>query len=353
MSLAETDAYHRPRRLLRDGRRSGVVAALDLGTNNCRLLIARPRNTGFEVVDAFSRIVRLGEGLALTGELAEEAMDRTVAALRICASKLRRHAPIAARIVGTEACRRAGNGASFLERVRVETGLEIESISAAEEAVLALAGCSALLSRRVPKAIVFDIGGGSTEVMWLDVPAAGPPAVQTWISLPTGVVSLADRMGADAGTPQGYARMRAEVESLLAPFEERHQIAAAVARGEVQMLGTSGTVTTLAGIHLELARYDRSQVDGLLIDFSDLDAVSQRLRAMDPDERVDHPCIGRTRADLVIAGCAILDAMCGMWPVGKLRIADRGVREGILLGLMGVPAPRLTDGRPPSYAPRS
>ncbi len=318
-----------------------VFAALDLGTNNCRLLIARAGAGEFEVLDAFSRIVRLGEGLVLSGRLAPGAMQRTIQALRICAAKLRQHRPQATRIVATEACRRAANGALFLDRVRHETGLAVEVISPADEAMLALAGCAALLDPAVERALMFDIGGGSTEVMWLEVPADGSPAlVQAVLSVPDGVVSLADRYGPAAVTPEGYRAMRAEVAAALLRFDREHGIARQVGAGGVQMLGSSGTVTTLAGVHLNLARYDRRHVDGILLDRTAIAEASARIVAMAPAERIRHPCIGRARSDLVVAGCAILDAILAQWPTPELRIADRGVREGILLGLMGVPAPR-------------
>jgi exopolyphosphatase/guanosine-5'-triphosphate,3'-diphosphate pyrophosphatase len=319
-------------------------AALDLGTNNCRLLVARPVDPerlcqGFEVIDAFSRIVRLGDGMTRSDTLSIAAMDRTIAALRICAGKLQRARPQAMRIVGTEACRRARNGVQFLRRVMRETGLEIEIISAGEEARLALAGCAALLTDERPHALLFDIGGGSTELMWLDVPPEGPPAMRAWISLPAGVVSLADRHLHAGTTAERFALMREHILGLLSGFGATETIAAEVARGRVQMLGCSGTVTTLAGIHQRLPRYDRSRIDGCFLNREDVVAVTQSLLAMSDEERLSHPCIGRGRADLVIAGCAILDAILTLWPIDRLRVADRGVREGILLGLMGAEPP--------------
>jgi len=318
-----------------------VYGALDLGTNNCRLLVARPHaGGGLDVIDAFSRIVRLGEGLGLTGGLSASAIDRTIAALKICAAKLRRHHPCTARVVATEACRRASNGEAFLDRVTRETGLTIEVIGPGEEALLAVAGCAALLDRGRRQAIMFDIGGGSTELMWLDVPSPDAPiGLRAWMSVPAGVVSLSERFGAAGTTRDGYAAMRDSVATLLAGFDAMHGIAAAVATGGVQMVGSSGTVTTLAGIHLGLPRYDRARVDGVAVGYDEMRAVSRRIVEMDVAGRLAHPCIGRSRADLVVAGCAILDAILDAWPVDRIRIADRGVREGILLGLMGVPAP--------------
>jgi exopolyphosphatase / guanosine-5'-triphosphate,3'-diphosphate pyrophosphatase len=311
-----------------------VLAALDLGTNNCRLLIARPLpEGGFRVIDAFSRIVRLGEGVSATGRLSEAAMARTIDALRVCATKLQRRGATHVRCVATEACRRAANCGEFVARVRRETGIRLEIISAREEAALAFNGCAPLLEAGWPRAVVFDIGGGSTEVGWLGLD--GPvPDLLGWLSIPIGVVTLAERHGSARLPDALYDVMVEEVAVQLRPFAAAHGIAEGIAAGTVQMLGTSGTVTTLAGVHLGLARYDRNQVDGRYLDFAAIRRVSAELAAMECAERAGNPCIGRDRADLVVAGCAILEAMCRLWPVGRLRVADRGVREGILHGLM-------------------
>lgn len=317
-----------------DGARA-MLAALDLGTNNCRLLVARPNGGGFRVVDAFSRIVRLGEGLTASGRLSEAAMGRTVAALRICADKMRRRGVTHARSVATEACRRADNCDEFLDRVRDETGLSIEIISTQEEAALAFNGCAPLLRGHRARALVFDIGGGSTELGWLTLAPGRSLCLEGWMSVPLGVVNLTERYGGDCFTAETYEAMVAEVAAHLRPFEAAHGIARETAAGAVQMLGTSGTVTTLAGVHLGLARYDRSVVDGCYLDFATIRSISRSLAAMDCARRAGSPCIGPERADLVVAGCAILEAICAQWPVGQLRVADRGVREGILFDLLG------------------
>lgn len=317
----------------------GVYAALDLGTNNCRLLIARPAEGGFQVIDAFSRIVRLGEGLSRSGCLSDAAMTRTVQALRICAGKIRQRGVTQARAVATEACRRASNCGAFLYRVRRETGLDLEIISNDEEASLAVRGCVPLLDPNMSHALVFDIGGGSTELGWMKAPRKGKaiPDVGGWHSIPIGVVTLAERHGGHQVTPRVYDTMVGEVRDALAPFEAEHRLGELVADGRLQMLGTSGTVTTLAGVHQDLPRYDRARVDGCYLDFETVRRISRRIAAMSYQRRAAHPCIGRDRADLVIAGCAILEAVCGTWPVGRLRVADRGLREGILLTMMPRP----------------
>ena len=314
-------------------------AALDLGTNNCRLLIARPAGSGFRVVDAFSRIVRLGEGLAATRALSEEAMGRTIEALKICAGKIAGRSVAAGRYVATEACRQAANCDMFLARVRDEVGLEIEIISTTEEARLVVAGCAPLLNPRIPYAVVFDIGGGSTEIVWLRLWGGHDgrrrrPRILGSVSLPFGVVTLTDRFGGAEVSPTTYRAMVAETMAALAPFERAHDVLRHVRTGRVQMLGSSGTVTTLAGIHLALPRYTRALVDGSLLTFEQISVVSSHLAGLDLAGRAASPCVGRERADLVLSGCAVLDAICETWPVGRLRVADRGVREGILFDLM-------------------
>ncbi len=321
-------------------------AALDLGTNNCRLLIARPARGGFRVVDAFSRIVRLGEGLATSGELSEPAMARTIEALRVCAGKIGQRKVAAGRYVATEACRRAENCAAFLDRVREEIGIELEIISSGEEARLVVAGCAPLLHPRIPHALVFDIGGGSTEIVWLrrHGSPSGPrpvPEIIGSVSLPFGVVTFTERFGGIEVSPAIYRAMVAEAEAALLPFEREYGIRREVRARQVQMLGSSGTVTTLAGVHLALPRYIRAFVDGSMLTFDQIELVSRHLAGLDIEGRAANPCVGRERADLVLSGCAILDAICATWPVGRLRVADRGIREGILFELMQGGQPEL------------
>jgi exopolyphosphatase/guanosine-5'-triphosphate,3'-diphosphate pyrophosphatase len=317
-------------------------AALDLGTNNCRLLIARPQGDGFAVVDAFSRIVRLGEGLASSGRLSDAAIERTIAALKICADKLRRRGVYLSRAVATEACRAAANGPDFIARAYAETGILLDVISAEEEARLAVLGCHMLIEPGEDPALVFDIGGGSTELVLVDTrpDARGEtPTVLDWHSAPWGVVSLTESAGhgppGHDGGPEGraaaYAKMRALVAAAMAPFAARLPRGIAMPR----LLGTSGTVTTLASVHLGLTHYDRAQVDGLIVPATAMRKISADLAAMDLRERAQLPCIGTERADLVVAGCAILETIMDLWPAERLGIADRGIREGILRRLMG------------------
>lgn len=308
--------------------------AIDLGTNNCRLLVARPTEDGFTVIDAFSRVVRLGEGLATSGRISEAAQDRAVAALAVCAEKLRRRRVSLSRSVATEACRRAVNGRHFVERVRRETGIALEIISPEEEARLAMLGCHRLLEPGDGPALIFDIGGGSTELILIDTDGGAAPRIQCWWSAPWGVVSLTESEGsasADAGERlTAYGRMKERVRHAF------HRFAALLPteRGNIRLMGTSGTVTTLASVHLALPCYDRRAVDGLMMPAEDMRAVSRALSGMTRDERARLPCIGDERADLIVAGCAILEAIMDMWPADTLGVADRGIREGILRSLM-------------------
>lgn len=311
-----------------------AYAALDLGTNNCRLLIAKPARGGFYVVDAFSRVVRLGEGLGQSGRISDAAQDRAVEALRTCAEKLRRRDVYLTRNVATEACRRAENGADFVARVYEETGIALDVISPAEEARLAVLGCQALLGSDC-QALVFDIGGGSTELILVDLDPRGRAEIREWTSVPWGVVSLAETETTHIESPQerldAYARMCARVAEHVAPFAAR--IAPAIL-GAPTLLGTSGTVTTLASLHLGLPSYDRRVVDGCWVPADAMIGISRLLASQTPPERARMPCIGTERADLVVAGCAILDTILTSWPVERIRIADRGIREGILRTLM-------------------
>ena len=319
-----------------DARGALTYAALDLGTNNCRLLVARPSGDGFHVIDAFSRIIRLGEGITASGRLNEAAIERAVEALGICRDKMRNRGVTRARLIATEACRAAANGEEFRARVAQEVGLELEVIDRGTEAELAASGCTPLIDPQVDGVILFDIGGGSSELVRLARSAPverGPPLpqIESWVSLPVGVVTLAERHGGHQVTREVYEAMVGEV----AVFVDR--FAAQCGRGGVEhmhMLGTSGTVTTIAGVHLNLRRYERRRVDGCWMSHEQVTQVTERLLAMSYDERAANPCIGVDRADLVLAGCAILEAIRRAFPCRRLRVADRGLREGMLVKMM-------------------
>ena len=324
------------------GRRQRVFAALDLGTNNCRLLIAHPARNGFRVVDGFSRIVRLGEGVSEKGTLSEDAIERTVDALRICAKKMARRRVSAARCVATQAARSAGNSDDFVRRVKEETGLTLEVITAREEAELTLTGCFSLLDTNHDHALMFDVGGGSAEFVWARILPGGGAQVDGWTSLPCGVVTLTERHGREDFLPEEYRSLVSDVVGMLRSFDAEHDISRHIAAGRVQMVGTAGTVTTIAGVDMCLPRYNRSKVDGAWLSFDAVARISGELSMQNYDQRAAHPCIGHNRADLVVAGCAVLEAVCTLWPAGRLRVADRGVREGILSVMAGQPQASCT-----------
>jgi exopolyphosphatase/guanosine-5'-triphosphate,3'-diphosphate pyrophosphatase len=310
-----------------------VYAALDLGTNNCRLLIACPWGDGFRVVDSFSRIIRLGEGVSSTGCISEAAIERAIAALAICRDKIRLKNARRLRLIATEACRAASNADGFRDRVAAATGIELEVIDRETEAALAVLGCSPLVDPKGRGAILFDIGGGSTELVRIErdgATAAAEPRSKAWMSIPLGVVTLAERFGGRDVTRQGYARMVAEVARHVAPFAVEH----ARDLRDMHLLGTSGTVTTLAGLHLNLLRYDRRRVDGIWMTDAEITSTIDRLLGMSYRQRAGNQCISIERADLVLAGCAILDAIRDAFPLPRLRVADRGLREGMLVEMM-------------------
>jgi exopolyphosphatase/guanosine-5'-triphosphate,3'-diphosphate pyrophosphatase len=334
-----------------------AYAALDLGTNNCRLLIASPTARGFRVIEAFSRIVRLGDGLSRTGRLDGAAMERAMAALKICADRISKRGVPHVRAVATQACRSAENGGDFLARVEAETGLRLRIITPQEEARLSVAGCVSLLDRQADAALVVDVGGGSTELSWVDLgqlkidPDRRPPhparlPIRAWLSIPLGVVTLADEFP-EGSTPRSewFRTMVEAVKAKIAPFTRADGLKTTFESGRAHLIGTSGAITSLAGLHLGLARYERARVDGLWMTREECEAAAGRLMELDAKGRAAEPCIGPDRADLVLAGAAILQAVQELWPCPRVRVADRGLREGLLMSLMSRPPRRRRRGR--------
>ena len=310
-------------------------AAIDLGTNSCRLVIATPTPSSFRIVETFSKITRLGEGIINNNELSHTAIRRTINALKVCAGVLEEYAPIVkARYVATAACRRAKNCRYFLDLVKKETGLSIETISSQEESRLAVVGCIPLLNRHIKRALVFDIGGGSTEVSLARMSHSGRTIIEGYVSLPYGVVTVSEAFPNHEMTDLAYNTIIERTHKILAEFEQKYHIAEAIASQEIQVLGTSGTVTVLGAVHLNLPRYNRSAVDGLALSAQEVERTISKIKRMGDEGRRKHACIGMQKADLTIAGCAIIEGLLSFWPISEITIADRGIREGILLDLM-------------------
>ncbi|QBF31980.1 Ppx/GppA phosphatase family protein [Thalassococcus sp. S3] len=333
---------------------AALYAALDLGTNSCRMLIAQPKGSGFHVVDSFSKSVQLGAGLEKTGRLSRASMSRTVQALRVCQQKLRKNKVKRMRLVATEACRRARNARDFMRHVKRETGLTMEIIEPEEEARLAVISCAPLVSTKTEQLLVVDIGGGSTELVWIDisrVPARDRPRaimrlhsgfhnhdsrfplakVVDWISVPLGVATLRDQFNDVENDAARFALMSWFFEENLAefaPYKDEQ------AREHFQIVGTSGTVTTVAASHLGLKRYDRTKVDGLRMTSEQIDKVIQGYLDLGPQGRRRDPRIGEDRQALIMSGAAILQALLRCWPTDRLSVADRGLREGLLYAQM-------------------
>ncbi len=330
-----------------------LYAALDLGTNSCRMLIAQPRGSQFLVVDSFSKAVQLGVGLEASGRLSRISMQRTIQALRICQKKLEQHNVKSMRLVATEACRRARNGRDFIRQVRRETGLSFEVIAPEEEARLAVISCAPLVSQKTEQLLVVDIGGGSTELVWIDLSSVPPedrpraimrlhagfapqgdgPAARVvdWISVPLGVATLKDQFIDVEDDAARFALMSWFFEENLASFSPYN---ADNPREGFQIIGTSGTVTTVAASFLGLRRYDRTKVDGLRMSSDQIDLVIRDYLALGPEGRRTDPRIGRDRHSLIMSGAAILQALMRVWPTDQLSVADRGLREGLLYAQM-------------------
>ena len=337
----------------RRGEAPPCYAALDLGTNNCRLLIATPAPEGFRIVEAYSRIVRLGEGMDASGHLQDHAMERALTALKVCSERIRRRKVSGLRAIATQACRSALNGSHFLDRVHAETGLRLEIITPKQEAQLSVAGCLNLYFREgADAALVIDVGGGSTELSWVDLTDNGLDGqtcryvlhrlrIRGWLAMPVGVVTLAERYPETLKDPHTWFRaMVADVAARIAAFPHAEKLRPMFAGDRTQLVGTSGAITSLAGLHLGLRRYDRARVDGLWLTDQDCLKVTENLLALTPRERAAQPCIGPDRADLVLPGAAILRAVQEAWPCARARVADRGLREGLLLSLMAAPPRR-------------
>lgn len=312
-----------------------VFAAIDLGTNSCRLVIATPTPAAFRVVETFSKITRLGEGIIQDNELSRVAIKRTVAALKVCAGVINEYAPIyRSRFVATAACRRAKNCPEFLELVKRETGLNLEIISSKEESRLAVVGCIPLLNRSIKRTLVFDIGGGSSEISLARITNTGKTFIEGFVSLPYGVVTISEAFPEQDMTQLAYDTIIERTHKILQEFEDKYHITEAIRNQEIQVIGTSGTVTVLGAVHLNLARYNRSAVDGISISRQDIDRTISKIKRLGDEGRKKHPCIGAQKADLTMAGCAIIEALCSFWPIEEITVADRGIREGILLDMM-------------------
>tara|TARA_A100001037_G_C15131521_1_gene628938 strand:- start:634 stop:1773 length:1140 start_codon:yes stop_codon:yes gene_type:complete len=314
-------------------RTENLIAALDLGSNNCRLLIARPKKNGFKIVDGFSKIVRLGESVSSSRELSSSAMERTMKALSVCAELIVKYDVKYGRYVATEACRASINGEKFLSRVEKEIGITLEIIPSHEEAELTLIGCRTLLDNSCAYALVFDVGGGSTEISWVRLGSNVNPEIIDTISLPYGVVNLTETYGTPEISSKQYEILVGLIKNSIEPFEKKHSIKTKIKAGKVSMLGTAGTVTTIAAVQMGLKFYDRALIDGSWLDLSSIRNICENLVNSNFVKRASYPCIGKNRAELVVAGCGILKAICETWQASRLRVADRGVREGILTKL--------------------
>ncbi len=315
--------------------KDGYFAAIDLGTNSCRLVVAQPTPSSFKLIETFSKVTRLGEGIINGNMLSKSAIRRTISALKVCRAIMEEYQPmVRSRFVATAACRRALNCNEFEQAVKRETKLNMEVISSKEEARLAVVGCMPLLNRSIKRALVFDIGGGSTEISLARITESGKTFIEGFVSLPYGVVTISEAFPAREMTKLAYDTIVERTHKILQEFEDKYHISEAIKNQEIQVIGTSGTVTVLGAVHLGLTRYNRAAVDGISVSGEDMEKVIKRIKNMGHEGRCKHSCIGKTKADLTIAGCAIVESLCSFWPILEITIADRGIREGMLLDMM-------------------
>lgn len=302
------------------------LAAVDLGTNTVRLLVVEAEGREWRPLHQSQRVTRLGEGQAETGRLLEAPMQRTVDTVSEFIAAARGLGASEIRVVATSAVREAPNRAELLALLRAATGLDASVVSGEEEARLTLQGVAAGLPQLGGSFVLFDIGGGSTELVLGEDGRLG--AV---VSLQLGVVRLAERYG-DAG-PVDWARfalMRGEIDGRLA-----REIPARIIEARAPALvGTAGTVTTLAALDLGLPAYDASRVQGHTLARGAVERLLNRLGALAVAERARLPCLEPGRADVIIPGIAICLAVMDRLGYGSLVVSDRGLREGILCEIL-------------------
>lgn len=318
------------------------LAAIDLGTRNCRLIIAKHHGGQIEIVDLFSRFVCLGEGVAQSRRLGRKAMERTITVLKQCAKRLSHYPNVVFSGVTTDAVRRAENAQSFLRRVARETGLKLEMIDEKEEAYYEVLGCARVLDMRKKRHIIFDIGGGSSEIILCSLDQEKRVRIDEMLSLPYGVVNLYESV--DKLTFTSYTSIVEEVQNLCRRFLVAHL--GDLASQDVsafQVIGTSGTTTTVAAMHHNLKMYDRERVDGTSLCFEDVQKVIHYVQSLSPAERRSNAFCGHVEDDLVLTGFAILEGILRAVPCMYFTVTDAGVRDGLIRTLAyGADATRIS-----------
>jgi len=304
------------------------LAAIDLGTNTVRLLVTEAdRTAAWRVIDQDQRVTRLGEGLRTSGTLGDQAMARTTTAVVEYVERAARAGATDVLVCATSAVRDADNGAAFVQMLERRTGRPVRVVSGDEEARLTLRGVLYGLPPIAGPLIVFDIGGGSTEFI-----LAEGGALSLAVSLRLGVVSLAERFPFPATVDRDrYAELTNEVRAHLATG-----LPPAVRQRRADLLvGTAGTVTTLAALDLGLRAYDSRRVQGHRLSRRAIEALGERLGALSMAERAALPCLEPGRADLIIPGLAIVEATLECVGVETLIVSDYGFREGIIVEALG------------------
>ncbi|WP_243373965.1 exopolyphosphatase [Geotalea sp. SG265] len=296
-----------------------LKASIDLGTNTARLLIAiKEDEQTIKPVLLKRQITRLGGGFTREHGISTEAEARSLAAMREFAGEIRLHKVENIRAVATSAVRDAVNGAAFCRKIFEETGIQLQVISGEEEALFTLRGVLAGLDHREGTFLVFDVGGGSTEYTL----AQGSTPLFTR-SLPLGVVRLTE------GKPNPEAMTEKICRELRALGEEMQR--ASVDPHNAVLVGTAGTATTLAAIHLEMTDYDYRRVNNHIMTLADIKAIHARLLPLSPKERLQVKGLEKGREDLIVAGTLITINTMRHFGFDRLKVSDFGQLEGLLL----------------------
>ena len=295
-------------------------AAIDLGSTNCRLVIVDIIEDKYKIICSFSEILNLGRNLSFSNEFNDEIIEKTIEIFKIISQKLKYYNVLSYRCVATEACRQSINSDELVKRIHERTNIEIEIIPSKEEARLCLKSCLNHNVNLNDFNLVFDIGGGSTEIIIFDSIYSNKDF--DFLSIPIGVINFSEKVSLFK-----TEKVLGQLEKQMMFFSKKKKIH----NEPISIIGSCGTVTTLCAIHLKLNYYQKSLVDNTLLEIEDLKQTCNFVKRLSSEEKEKHPCIGPQRINLLDNGILILEKILESWPVKRILVSDRGLREGIIL----------------------
>lgn len=317
------------KKAVRDAKK--YFAAIDLGSRNCRTIVGCQSKAGaFEYIETYSKSVSLADGVAASKKLSRKSMDRTIEALAFCSKVLSRYAGLTYLAVATDAMRRAENASVFIKRVKRELGLIISIITPQEEAYYAALGCIEVLSLETEIFVVFDIGGGSSEIALCRQKSDKDIELIDSLSIPYGVINLLESK--DHLTFSGYSNLVQKISDLSRDFLNQYATTLDFVNN-FQCIGTSGTTTTVAALNMNLRFYDREKINDSILQFSEILKTVHYVQSLSEDERKLHPYISQSNEDLVLGGLTILEGIVRGLPASTITVTDRGVRDGVVYAL--------------------